>query len=66
MIIGDVGSDEDVTSGYAITGYQESILSKFAKENGLDWNSFYRTLLIKERGKLIEPKVNFPLLTDDY
>lgn len=66
MIVSDGASDEDIATGYAISGYAESILSKFARENGINWEECYRTAFIKERVKLIDPKVNFPLITDEY
>lgn len=66
MIVSDGASDEDIATGYAISGYQESVLSKFAKENGINWEECYRTSFIKERIKLIDPKSNLPLVTDEY
>ena len=66
MLIADGASDEDVASGYAISGYQESVLKDFAKANGIKWEQTYRTCLIKERIKLVDPKSNYDLITDQY
>lgn len=66
MLIADGGSDDDVASGYAISGYQESVIRGFCNENNIGWGSTYRTCFIKERIKLVEPKSNFPLITDEY
>ena len=66
MLITDGASDEDVASGYAISGYQESVLKDFAKANGIKWEQTYRTCLIKERIKLVDPKSNYDLITDQY
>src|SRR5271154_1103344 len=66
MLIADGATDEDVTSGYAISGYQESVLSRFVRENGIKWEECYRTALIKERIKLVDPKVNSGMVTEEY
>jgi DNA polymerase I-like protein with 3'-5' exonuclease and polymerase domains len=66
MFVSDGSSDEDIATGYAISGYQESIYSKFAKENGINWEECYRTSFIKERIKLVDPKSNEKLVSDEY
>lgn len=66
MLIVDGASDDDIASGYAISGYQEQILRGFCKDNGIKWEETYRTALIKERIRLIDPKSNFQLVTNDY
>lgn len=66
MIVGDCGSQEDDASGYALTGNTEFLLKGFAKDNNLDWNHFWRTLLIKERGSQSKFEPNFPLLSNEY
>lgn len=66
MLIADGASDEDIASGYAISGYQESVLKDFCKDNKIRWDQTYRTALIKERIKLVDPKSNHDLVTDEY
>jgi DNA polymerase I-like protein with 3'-5' exonuclease and polymerase domains len=66
MLIADGCTDEDVSTGYAISGYQENVLKGFAIDNGIDWGQLYLTALIKERIKVVDPKSNIGLLTDEY
>ena len=67
MLVADGASDDDVASGYAISGYQENKLKEFAADNGIRWESeTYRTAFIKERIKLTEPKANYSLVNDQY
>jgi len=66
MLIYDCGTDEDVASGQAITGYSDSTLTKLYKAVGIHDNDVYRTLLIKERGDLKDWKENIPLVTQQY
>jgi uracil-DNA glycosylase len=63
MIVADCGTQEDLASGYAITGFNGSFLASCAKDNGLRWDDFWRTCLIKEKGNLIIPEVNNELLS---
>ena len=48
FFIADSPTSKDIESEYALTGYSESILSEFCKEQHLNLNDFYRTCLIKE------------------
>lgn len=48
FFIADSPQNKDVETGYALTGYSESILSEFCKEQHLNLGDFYRTCLIKE------------------
>lgn len=48
MLVGDFGQGEDLTSNYALSGYKERVLQSFATNAGVNYNSFYRTLLIKD------------------
>lgn len=66
MLIGDSGSEEDVGSGKALSGKVEDTLKRFIKENQLDWNDFYSTLLIKERGSQKDWKLNIDLVSNEY
>jgi len=67
MLIADGGSDEDITSGYAISGYQETVMARFCKENNINYqNSTYRTAFIKDRVNLVKPKENVKLINDEY
>lgn len=66
MLVGDSASQEDCASNKAISGYAESTLKGFAKDNDLDFTHFWRTLLIKEKGSQTEPLTNCALLSDNY
>ena len=66
MLIADGGSEEDTQTGYALSGYNEKVLSNFLKSNGLNYNDSYRTILIKERINLAKPMANLPLVTEQY
>lgn len=48
ILIGDTPTTDDMRSGYALTGYQESILRDMCKQAGLSIQNFYRTCLIKD------------------
>src|SRR5580693_7326519 len=63
MIIADCGTQEDLASGYAITGFNGNFLKSCAKDNGLNWDHFWKTCLIKEKGNLQIPEMNLPLLS---
>lgn len=47
FLVGDYAQGEDVSSNYALQGYKASMLQKFCKTAGVQWNDLYRTLLIK-------------------
>lgn len=66
MLISDGATDDDMASGYAITGSNEKVLRGFAEAHNLRWAEFYRTMLIKDRINLSKPQVNAELVTDDY
>ena len=66
MIIGDGATDDDIASGYALTGGCERTLRSFCSDNGMNLNEFYRTALIKDRINLNKPKMNISLITDQY
>lgn len=66
VIVGDCASDEDVNTGYALSGYTESLIRSFCKDNGLSIDEMWRTLLIKERGNQKDYKKNEELLTEQY
>lgn len=63
MIVSDGASDDDIASGYAITGYQEERMRQLVD---FRWDESYRTALIKERINLNNVKQNEPLVTDQY
>ena len=66
MIVADCATQEDLVEDYAIKGFNEQLLRGFAKDNGLQWDSFWKTCLIKEKGNLINSEANYPLLTNEY
>ena len=49
FFIADSPHGEDLKSGYALTGYAESLLRQYCKEQGLFLEDFYRTCLVKEQ-----------------
>lgn len=70
MLIADGGADADVTLGQAITGTAESKLRTLAKANGLNFDEFWATCLIKEKiqnksGASVL-KANQALVTEQY
>lgn len=66
MFITDCGTDEDVATGKAISGYADSVLRKLYSPLGLNDSDIYKTTLIKEKGNLREWAENLPLLTNQY
>lgn len=48
MFVGDYGHGDDLTTHYALKGHKESTLAYFCRAAGFDFNSTYRTLLIKD------------------
>lgn len=66
MLIADGATDDDIASGYAITGQAERTLASFCRDNKLKFDEFYRTALIKDRINLHDHKANIPLVTDSY
>lgn len=65
IVISDGGSAEDVNTQYAISGYAEDKLRQWSKANGLHYDEFWRTTLIKERVNLINWEENLPLLSKE-
>lgn len=65
ILVSDGATDDDVASGYAITGYQESRLRELVGDS-FNWSQIYRTSLIKERINLNNIKLNQDLVTDQY
>lgn len=66
IFIADGATDEDLSSGYALSGRNERQLAGFCHANGINFQETYRTLLIKERVNLSKPMANLPLMTDQY
>jgi uracil-DNA glycosylase len=66
MLIGDGGTDEDINTGYALSGSVERTLRGFCNDNKLKYDEFYKTLLIKERTNQKKWEANVELLTDQY
>ncbi len=66
MLISDGASDSDLKSGLALSGDVERKLSGFASANGLHYNEFWKSALIKERVNLKHPEENRELLTEQY
>ena len=66
MLITDVASEHDVNAGYALTGYDETVLRRCFSASGLHFDEMWKTALIKERGNLKKPYENKSLLTDEY
>ena len=62
MILSDCGTQEDVASGYAFSGFNGNLLKGFARDNDLQWDHFWQTCLIKEKGNLVDDAANFGLL----
>lgn len=48
FLVADAAQGDDLKTGFALSGYKESLLKVFCKNAGVDWNSTYRTCLIKE------------------
>ena len=48
MLISDFAQGEDLKTGYAISGFKENLLSKFASAAGINLKDFYKTTLIKD------------------
>lgn len=48
ILVADAAHGEDLTTGYALTGYQESILREMCNATGQNLGTFYRTCLIKD------------------
>lgn len=48
FFIADSAKGKDLESNYALTGYQETVLNNFCKEQGMHLGDFYRTALIKQ------------------
>lgn len=69
MLIGDGGSESDITSGLALSGDQERELRALAGALNLrsfSFDEFWKTCLIKERINLKFPDMNKELITDNY
>lgn len=64
--IGDGASEEDVQSGYALTGLFERKFKEYCNEQGISFGDTYRTCLIKERINLSKPEKNKGLVTPKY
>jgi uracil-DNA glycosylase len=64
--IGDGCSDEDISSGYCLTGLVERKFKEYSHEHGISFNDTYRTCLIKDRINLSKPDKNKDLVTDQY
>lgn len=47
MLISDYAQGEDLTTGYALTGYKESLLREFCNNAQVPYDSLYRTTIIK-------------------
>lgn len=63
MIVADCGTQEDEASGYAISGFNGDFLKSCARDNGLNWDHFWKACLIKEKGNLQIPELNLPTLS---
>ncbi len=48
FFIADAASSEDLTNGYALSGYSGKLLGEFCRNAGLSSSKFYHTCLIKE------------------
>jgi uracil-DNA glycosylase family 4 len=66
MIVGDCGSEEDVSTGQAISGYTDSTISRLYRDMGIHDNDIYRTCYIKERGNQQKWEENIPLISNLY
>jgi len=66
VIVGDGGSQSDVTQEYALTGYVESTLRDLVKANHLHLDELYRTVLIKEKTHQLDWEENISLLSEQY
>jgi uracil-DNA glycosylase len=49
MLVADSPVTEDLTTGYALSGYKEYQLREFSKNAGLSYDQFYRTCLVKDK-----------------
>lgn len=49
MLVVDYPQGEDLTSGYAISGFKENFIRSFCKQSKLSYEDFYKTCLIKEK-----------------
>lgn len=47
MLVSDFAQGEDLTTGYALSGYKEALLKQFSRQAKLDYNQFYKTCLLK-------------------
>jgi len=64
--IGDGCSDDDVHSGFCLTGQIERKFKEFCYEQGISFSDTYRTCLIKERINLMNPDANRSLVTPQF
>src|SRR6266404_1095523 len=48
FLISDAAFGDDMSSGYALSGYQEAVLRELCNENELNLKDMYRTCLIKD------------------
>jgi len=66
MLVADGATQEDVSKGKAITGYNEGIIRSLCHDNGLSINEMWKTALIKEKINLVKPEANEEMVTDFY
>ena len=48
VFVADHAQGEDLKTGYSLSGYKEALLVKMCTEAGFDYNTTYRTTLIKD------------------
>ena len=54
ILIADYAQGEDLSNNRALSGYKEKMISKLCKSNGLGYEDFYKTCLIKADTKFNE------------
>src|SRR5205809_831535 len=59
-------TNSDISTGYALSGYQADKLRSLCKANGIVYEELWKTALIKDRINLRDPKENLELLSDKY